>query len=348
MPEQHESVAQHNEEAPETQQTPAVDRAIFEVYGKSGLEYFNTLYKERPEWTLEEVVKHFEAHPVSEQTKFFRTNNLTTIARELVPRLESLERGQPIKILEIGSSSGEESYSLATRMLEAGHADFQITAADVNPDMVKTATTGEYKLWKPIASVDTGSSGLQKEHFADGYFEDSGKTWKQKTYIGPPIGQLIHDPQYVDQQTKRLIDRKRLPEEWYTSDDLPIIQPTQKVKDHIRFTVHDLINSPVDGKFSIALMNNVLLHYPEKTREQMLRNALASLKPGGFLVLEHQMVPINDAEQEWLDPYNRWRNGFPVKFGLEKAALDWKGTKYLSNECYQFIDPEAAGTASMH
>src|SRR3989338_7474289 len=294
-----------------------IDRAIFEIYGKDGWEDFDELYKDHPDWPLEKVIKEFEANPVNTQTYFFRFANIGIIAKDLAKRPEIKEgkRNKRVEILEVGSSPGEESYSLAVRMLEAGNKKFHITAADISQDMVKLAKEGEYKLWESIERVEAGYSHLKKEHFEKGYFEDSGKTWERRHYIGPSLSGL-KDKGFV--KDGKLLP---LPDEWYQKEKLPIMRPTKRVKDKITFVLHDVIDTPVEGRFDLVLMNNVLNHYPEDTLAKILKNILASLKPGGFLIIEPIMRPMNDREKEWLEPYNDWRERFAHKFGLEEIAV---------------------------
>lgn len=303
-----------------------VDRAIFEIYGKDGWESFDELYKEHPDWPLEKVIKEFEANPVNTQTNFFRFPNLKDIADDIAKRVGIKEgkRNKRIEILEIGSSSGEESYSLAVHMLEAGNKKFHITAVDVNPDMVDIAKKGEYRLWHPISEPGAGLYDIRKEHFKKGYFEDSGKTWNRRYYIGPSIFGLKKQGLVKYYDNGGLIP---LPDVFYQNEPMPIVQPTKRVKEKINFLLHDVIDIPVKGQFDIVLMNNVLNHYPEETRRKILKNVLASLKPGGFLVLEHTMGPMNDTEREWLMPYNEWREKFAEEFGLEEIGVKTRWSK---------------------
>jgi chemotaxis methyl-accepting protein methylase len=309
-----------------------VDRAVFEVYGETGLEVFNELYGKHPDWTLERVLKYFEEHGINPQTSFFRESNLKVIAEQLCPKLEAREAGSPVRVLEVGCSSGKESYSLAVEMLEAGQEDFQITAIDVNPDALAIAEKGEYDLWEKISLLRLSASGLKEEHFEKGYFESTGGTWGRPVYIGPRVSEL-KEMGYSDSGSWDNVMETH--PEWYRTEELPIIRPTHRVREKVNFAKHDILERPVEGKFDVVLISNVLNHYPEESREKILRNALASLRPGGFFVLEHIQRPINKEEAEWLDPYNEWRREFAPKFGLEEVSVEhlwgtgeWKPKKY--------------------
>jgi chemotaxis methyl-accepting protein methylase len=310
-----------------------VDRAIFEVYGKNGLEEFNDMYRAHPEWTLEEVLKHFEERPVNTQTSFFRNPNLKVIAEQLIPKVGPEGESQQGRILEIGCSSGEESYSLAVTMLEAGHDDFHITAVDVNPDTLKIAEQAEYKIRGSIENIDNGYSSLKSRHFTEGFFEDTGKKWQRREYIGPSTADL-KDMGYFGESGKKVKD---MPAEWFEMVGEPLIRPAQKVREHIEFKPHDLIEGPVSGEYSVVLMNNVLLHYPAETREKILQNALASLRPGGYLVLEFPMHPLNKNEESWLNPYRKWREEFAEKFHLHEVPIKrWNGEQEKVQQYYRY------------
>lgn len=312
-----------------------VDRAVFEIYGKAGLEEFNELYKNHPEWTLEQVLKEFESQPVNPQTYFFRSGNLEIIAEQIAPQIEVKENEQTIKILEVGCSTGEESYSLGVDMLKAGQNNFHITAIDVSSKLLEVAEKGEYRLnglQNPDGNFSFFSTKPKQEYFDQGYFEVGGKRWIKRRYVGPSISE-VKKMGYFDSEGNKIKD---LPDSWYEEIEQPIIQPTAKVKENIDFKQHDIIDGPIDGKFDIILMNNVLLHYPEKTREKILDNVLKSLNPEGFLVLEHTMGPWNDREREWLLPYNEWREGFADKFNLEEVGVKlYEGEPIKTGQYYQ-------------
>lgn len=315
-----------------------IDRAIFEIYGKVRLEEFNNLYKSHPDWTPEQVIRYFEAHPVNTQTNFFRTGNIKVIAEQLSSKIKFRESGEQIRILEVGCSSGEESYSLAVEMLEAGYKNFQITAVDVDPEMLHIAQKGEYKMDSAVGESNLHYSNLKPKHFANGYFENPGKTWEEKVYIGPPLSDL-KKMGYGGPFGKKVGE---FPREWYTTIKQPVIQPTKKTRERVVFVSHDLIDKPAEGNFSIVLMNNVLNHYPQETREKIVKNALSSLRPGGFLVLEHTMRPRTEGEEDWLVPYNKWRDEFAEKFDLEEVAVKvwYGGDEYRKTGQYYQYKPK--------
>jgi chemotaxis methyl-accepting protein methylase len=332
-----ENTAEHIRDK-ESEKMSVVEMAIYEIYGKTGVEEFNELWERNPNWTPEQAIINFEHSPVNPQTYFFRSNNLKTIAEQISEMVEKQEKEKQIKILQVGCSSGEESYSLATHMLEAGRDDFYITGIDVNADFLQRAENGEYNIYTTVDNVEAGWSKLKREHFENGYFEDSGKTWTKKEYIGPRASEVRAMGYWKN--GKRV---KEFPGSWWKGIELPVVRPTKRVREKVTFDLHDIIDEPVAGEYNIALINNVLNHYPERTREQILENVLKSLKAGGYLVLEHTMSPMSDEEREWLGPYNDWREDFAEKFNLKEIPIKvwWDEEEtHMTGQYYQYLGKE--------
>ena len=308
------------------------------IYGREGVEDFDETLRDHPGGSSQEAFEYLRNHPTNPQTSFFREHNLTVFASELEAPKESKETQEPIQILEIGCSDGEESYSLATEMLKAGHNAFRIVAVDANPAILEQARKGEYELYVPIARADESMSGLKREHFDAGYFEDTGKRWEKRRYTGPGMTEL-RNSEYYDPVTKRI--RHPLPDTFYNISQEPIVSPSRRVRDAVEFVRHDIVQGPVAGKFDVVLVNNVLQHYPQAAREQIVRNMLASLKPGGLLVMERTKNPISSDEAKWLNPYNKWRESFPTQFKMSAYAVDWLGTgeKYDTGAFYRYDEP---------
>jgi chemotaxis protein methyltransferase CheR len=79
------------------------------------------------------------------ETYFFREpDQLELMAEELVPELD-LAAGQPLRLLSAGCSSGEEVYSAAIALDEAGnHRPVAIDGCDLNPRRIHQARTALY------------------------------------------------------------------------------------------------------------------------------------------------------------------------------------------------------------
>jgi chemotaxis protein methyltransferase CheR len=83
------------------------------------------------------------------ETYFFREPaQLTAFIEEIVPDLLSKKTLKKIRIWSAGCSSGEEPYSLAMLLQEAGwyeHASFEIFASDINQQVLAKARKGQYR-----------------------------------------------------------------------------------------------------------------------------------------------------------------------------------------------------------
>lgn len=69
-----------------------------------------------------------------------------------------------------------------------------------------------------------------------------------------------------------------------------VIEP---VRTRVRFRRHDLLTlREIDSGYSLVVCKNVLLHFPEAQRAQVIRMFHRALCPGGLLVMEHtQKMP---------------------------------------------------------
>lgn len=83
------------------------------------------------------------------ETYFFREPaQLQAFVEEIVPDLLSRKSVKKIRIWSAGCSSGEEPYSIAMLLSEAGwydHAAFEIFASDINQQVLAKARRGQYR-----------------------------------------------------------------------------------------------------------------------------------------------------------------------------------------------------------
>lgn len=83
------------------------------------------------------------------ETYFFREPaQLQAFTEEVVPDLLSRKSVKKIRIWSAGCSSGEEPYSIAILLQEAGwyeHASFEIFASDINQQVLGKARRGQYR-----------------------------------------------------------------------------------------------------------------------------------------------------------------------------------------------------------
>jgi chemotaxis protein methyltransferase CheR len=83
------------------------------------------------------------------ETYFFREPaQLAAFSEEIVPDILSRKSVKKIRIWSAGCSSGEEPYSIAMLLSEAGHYDhgvFEIFASDINQQVLAKARRGNYR-----------------------------------------------------------------------------------------------------------------------------------------------------------------------------------------------------------
>ena len=83
------------------------------------------------------------------ETYFFREPaQLAAFAEEIVPEILARKSVKKIRIWSAGCSSGEEPYSIAMLLAEAGyydHAAFEIFASDINQQVLAKARRGHYR-----------------------------------------------------------------------------------------------------------------------------------------------------------------------------------------------------------
>lgn len=91
------------------------------------------------------------------ETTFMRHPEQFQAVRALAPALCERRAGAPLRVFSAGCSSGEEAYSLAATLAQAGRPAFELTAWDVNPDAVARALTGEYRPWS-LRGVDADAT----------------------------------------------------------------------------------------------------------------------------------------------------------------------------------------------
>ena len=83
------------------------------------------------------------------ETYFFREPaQLTAFTEEIVPDILTRKSVKKIRMWSAGCSSGEEPYSIAMLLQEAGwfqHASFEIFASDINQQVLARARKGQYR-----------------------------------------------------------------------------------------------------------------------------------------------------------------------------------------------------------
>ncbi|MEA2464196.1 MAG: chemotaxis protein methyltransferase CheR [Acidobacteriota bacterium] len=113
------------------------------------------------------------------ETYFFREPaQLTAFIDEIIPDLLSRKALKKIRIWSAGCSSGEEPYSLAMLLQEAGwydHAAFEIFASDINQQVLGKARKGQYR----ENAFRATTPALREKYFT----KDTESTWRVKDEI---------------------------------------------------------------------------------------------------------------------------------------------------------------------
>ena len=119
----------------------AVQRCMANVPGRDIEGYWRALQQsEAEQQALIEAV-------IVPETWFFRyPESFATLARLAARRVAELQGSRPLRLLSLPCSTGEEPYSIAMCLLDAGLApeQFQVEALDVSPASIERATEGLY------------------------------------------------------------------------------------------------------------------------------------------------------------------------------------------------------------
>lgn len=118
---------------------------------------------------------------------FFREeHHFDILRRSLMPRLrEKARAGQRIRIWSAGCSNGQEPYSIAMTLRDAGlapQADVRILATDIDPVVVAHARAGRYD--------ETMMAGLP-EDLRNRFFTPPEETGESGWRIAPELGRMV-------------------------------------------------------------------------------------------------------------------------------------------------------------
>lgn len=113
------------------------------------------------------------------ETYFFREPaQLTAFIEEIIPDLLSRKSVKKIRIWSAGCSSGEEPYSIAMLLQEAGwydHAAFEIFASDINQQVLSKARKGQYR----ESAFRATSPALREKYF----LRDPDGSWRVRDEV---------------------------------------------------------------------------------------------------------------------------------------------------------------------
>jgi chemotaxis protein methyltransferase CheR len=184
-------------------------------------------------------------HAVVNETYFFRhPEQVAALARLLAPKAGGL------RIWSAGCATGEEPYTVAMALLEAGRPgrEDRIVATDVSERALAAARAGFYQPW----ALRRMPAGAEHPHF-----QSSGAL-----RVADPVRALVE------------FRRQNL-----------IADPP-----------------PPGGPFDAVLCRNVLIYFEPPTAAEILYRLVASLAPGGYLVLSPVELPLaSPLALEWIE-----------------------------------------------
>lgn len=220
------------------------------------------------------------------ETWFFRyAESFSTLGRLATARLATLASARPLRILSLPCSTGEEPYSIAMALFDAGLAagQFKIDAMDISPLSIERARRGLYGR-NSFRGADVG--------YRDRYFTPGEQ--------GYQIADRVRDR--VDFQPGNLLDPNLLARAGYDfvfCRNLVIYfdQPTQKHVFEVlkRLTLDDgvLFIGPAEGSL-LAGMGMRTIGVPQSFafRHVPLESAPASAAPNGASAQRRMRAPI--------------------------------------------------------
>lgn len=146
----------------------SIKRRMAELSLKTPAEYWSLLQRSREEQSL------FQEYLVVPETWFFRHRESYDYLKQLVHQewVKQDRRKEPLRLLSIPCSTGEEPYSLSIALLEAGVPPgwFSIEAVDISQHCVTAAAQAIYSK----NAFRSGSESCQRTYFtqtADGRFQ---------------------------------------------------------------------------------------------------------------------------------------------------------------------------------
>lgn len=97
---------------------------------------------------------------------------------------------------------------------------------------------------------------------------------------------------------------QRIPPEYFAHHFKPAPEPgycelVDEIKNAVQFQRHDLLSlNPVRSDFGLIVCKNVLLHFSQAQRIQVINMFYNALEPGGYLVMEQtQKLPLENEMQ---------------------------------------------------
>ena len=202
------------------------------------------------------------------KTNFFRDENILLLADHAGEH----GGGRQVTILQVGCSTGRETYSLALSLEEAS-VDYGIIALDTDPSRVEFAARGLY--FSPLHS--------SPHHWPDRLESLINKQRSSLTEGAPDMFVLDMDEQY---------------------QGYLLISP--HIRQRIRFATADIRAADVLDPIDYVVCNNLLEHYKfdPSQRLGMLRALANLLLPHSLLFTENDKANIPRLEEHYKDMHD--------------------------------------------
>lgn len=224
---------------------PSITRQLRQLSSDAGCEHICDLV---PRLLHEELFARKLVHGIYVSvSQFFRDPSFFAGLREIVlPELAT--RARP-KIWHAGCASGEEAYSLAVLLEEAGLLErCRIYATDINLASLDVARRGVYPL-AVLAEAEAayraaGGQRALREHYV-ALDEQPAHTWRSG-----PAGMF-----------------------------------ERRLRKAITWSAHDLTRDAVFSEIDLVLCRNTLFYFEKSLRAEILEQFRESLSPRGYLAL---------------------------------------------------------------
>ncbi len=137
---------------------------------------------------------------------------------------------------------------------------------------------------------------------------------------------------YAEQEVKRIPAASR--DRFFRPADRPgHVQLTEEIRAKVTFAEHNLLTlTPPREDFSLVVCKNVLLHFDETQRVDVLRMFHGSLRPGGLLATEHTqkipevLTPLFQQVASYVQVHRKMDRAF-VEHQAEENVPEWHGSR---------------------
>lgn len=184
--------------------------------------------------------------PTQTTTFFFRERNLAYFSEIVAPDLQ-VAMGGVLRVANVGCSSGEETWSLASALSVAG-VNYEIEAFDANPDALQQADM-------PYL--------LSAQHL-------------QYTHNLRRRSDRDSTPAFAD----ACLD-------YFDPISPVHILPAAELRRRVTFKKLNILHEPLEAaEYGAVVVNNVLYHYGRMDGFTMIKNMVHGLRPGGMFLYD--------------------------------------------------------------